>query len=150
MKGTCRKWPASRSSESEGRPSAGADGRRPVAVPSAALGKRAYETCLSAASTAVLAHGHQLRTSRKLEPPPGIAPSWLPYQRSSSLKMLWGRSDWSARDGLHVQGCLIRSQVGLLFPVNHSPGIGVPDRLRSGDLLRERQACCLDYTTGTF
>ena len=27
--------------------------------------------------------------------------------------------------------------------------IGVPDRLRSGDLLHERQACCLDYTTGT-
>ena len=27
--------------------------------------------------------------------------------------------------------------------------IGVPDRLRSGDLLRERQACWLDYTTGT-
>src|SRR5437016_8772119 len=26
---------------------------------------------------------------------------------------------------------------------------GVPDRLRSGDLLHERQACCLDYTTGT-
>src|SRR5882724_11178546 len=25
---------------------------------------------------------------------------------------------------------------------------GVPDRLRSGDLLHERQACCLDYTTG--
>src|SRR6266496_1131076 len=27
--------------------------------------------------------------------------------------------------------------------------IGIPDRLRSGDLLHERQACCLDYTTGT-
>ena len=27
--------------------------------------------------------------------------------------------------------------------------IGVPDRLRSGDLLHERQACWLDYTTGT-
>jgi hypothetical protein len=26
---------------------------------------------------------------------------------------------------------------------------GVPDRLRSGDLLLERQACWLDYTTGT-
>ena len=26
---------------------------------------------------------------------------------------------------------------------------GVPDRLRSGDLLHEKQACCLDYTTGT-
>src|SRR5690242_14587629 len=28
-------------------------------------------------------------------------------------------------------------------------GAGVPDRLRSGDLLHERQACWLDYTTGT-
>ena len=27
--------------------------------------------------------------------------------------------------------------------------IGVPDRLRSGDLLHERQACWLGYTTGT-
>src|SRR2546428_8045249 len=27
--------------------------------------------------------------------------------------------------------------------------LGVPDRLRSGDLLHERQACCLDYTTRT-
>ncbi len=26
---------------------------------------------------------------------------------------------------------------------------GVPDRLCSGDLLHERQACWLDYTTGT-
>ena len=50
---------------------------------------------------------------------------------------------------MHVQGCLILSQVGLLFPVNHAPEIGVPDRLRSGDLLHERQACWLDYTTGT-
>jgi len=40
---------------------------------------------------------------------------------------------------MHVQGCLILSQVGLLFPVNHAPKIGVPDRLRSGDLLHERQ-----------
>jgi hypothetical protein len=32
--------------------------------------------------------------------------------------------------------------VGLLFPVNHAPKkIGVPDRLCSGDLLHERQAC---------
>ena len=63
--------------------------------------------------------------------------------------MLWRHRKWSARDDLHVQGCLILSQVGLLFPVNHAPEIGVPDRLRSGDLLHERQACCLDYTTGT-
>ena len=35
--------------------------------------------------------------------------------------MLWGHRKWSARDDLHVQGCLILSQVGLLFPVNHAP-----------------------------
>jgi len=29
-----------------------------------------------------------------LEPPPGIAPNWLPYQGSASLKMLWGREKW--------------------------------------------------------
>ena len=50
---------------------------------------------------------------------------------------------------MHVQGCLILSQVGLLFPVNHAPESGVPGRLRSGDLLPEKQACWLNYTTGT-
>ena len=35
--------------------------------------------------------------------------------------MLWGLWKWSARDDLHVQGCLILSQVGLLFPANHAP-----------------------------
>ena len=35
--------------------------------------------------------------------------------------VLWGLQKWSARDDLHVQGCLILSQVGLLFPVNHAP-----------------------------
>ena len=77
----------------------------------------AYETRLSAGSTAML------------EPPPGIAPSWLAYRASASLEMLWGLEigvarqgeGWSARDDLHVQGCLILSQVGLLFPVNHAP-----------------------------
>jgi hypothetical protein len=29
--------------------------------------------------------------------------------------------NWSARSDLHAQGCLILSQVGLLFPVNHAP-----------------------------
>src|SRR5439155_9664732 len=44
-----------------------------------------------------------------LEPAPGIAPSYLQYPRSASLKMLWGHET------------------------------GVPDRLRSGDLLLERR-----------
>ncbi len=62
---------------------------------------------------------------------------------------------------MHVQGCLILSQVGLFFPVNHAPlklasltGFApafVKSTMagRAGDLLHERQACWLDYTTGT-
>lgn len=46
----------------------------------------AYDARLNAGSTAVVP---------KLEPPPGIAPNWLPYQRRASLKMLWGRENWS-------------------------------------------------------
>ena len=38
--------------------------------------QRAYETCLSAGSTA------------KLEPPPGVAPNWLAYRANASLTML--------------------------------------------------------------
>src|ERR1022692_3615335 len=45
----------------------------------------AYDACLNAGSTAVVLN---------LEPPPGIAPNWLPYQRSASLKMLWGHETW--------------------------------------------------------
>jgi len=56
-----------------------------------------------------------------MDPPPGVAPSWLAYRARASLEMLWGLEKWSARDDLHVQGCLILSQVGLLFPVNHAP-----------------------------
>ena len=75
--------------------------------------QRAYETCLSAGSTAF--------GIMEMEPPPGIAPGWPAYRAGASLKMLWGHRKWSARDDLHVQGCLILSQVGLLFPVNHAP-----------------------------
>jgi hypothetical protein len=53
--------------------------------------------------------------------PPGIAPGWPAYRAGASLKVLCGHRKWSARDDLHVQGCLILSQVGLLFPVNHAP-----------------------------
>ncbi len=64
--------------------------------------------------------------------------------------MLWGLCKWSARGDLHVQGCLILSQVGLLFPVNHAP-------LKLASLtgfapvvscMRGRRVG-LDYTTGT-
>src|SRR5882672_5593521 len=37
-----------------------------------------------------------------MEPPPGVAPSYLQYQWSASLKMLWGHRKWSARDELYV------------------------------------------------
>jgi len=89
-------------------------------LPSAKL---AYETGLSAGSIALLALGHHT-------------------EQSTSRTMLWRLWKWSARDewasqafqegcpkwasslsraGMHVQGCLILSQVGLLFPVNHAP-----------------------------
>jgi hypothetical protein len=75
--------------------------------------QRAYETCLSAGSTAML--------SMKMDPPPGVAPGkQLACRASASLTMLLGLRKWSTRDDLHVQGCLVLSQVGLLFPVNHA------------------------------
>ena len=40
---------------------------------------------------------------RFLEPPPGIAPDYLPYQRSASLKMLWGRENWCPQPDSHRQ-----------------------------------------------
>jgi hypothetical protein len=55
-------------------------------LPSAEL---AYETGLSAGSIAMLAHGHLDHTATlEMEPPPGVAPSWLAYRTSASLEML--------------------------------------------------------------
>ena len=42
---------------------------------------------------------------------------------------------------------LLTKKAGRLLP--GGPKTGVPDRLRSGDLLLEKQACWLDYTTRT-
>ena len=56
-------------------------------LPSAEL---AYETGLSAGSIAMLAHGHPGTRPPKVDPPPGVAPSWLAYRASASLTMLWG------------------------------------------------------------
>ena len=42
------------------------------------------------------------------------------------------------RDDLHVQGCLILSQVGLLFPVNHAPEIADRIALSNGASGRTR------------
>src|SRR5437870_1930722 len=55
--------------------------------------------------------------------------------------------NWSPHPELHRAGFHTKE-------VHHSKcsggsEIGDPDRLRSGDLLHERQACCLDYTTRT-
>jgi len=69
----------------------------------------AYDACLNAGSTAVVLN---------LEPPPGVAPNWLPYQ------------------GVHRSKCFGGVKTG------------VPDRLRSGDLLHERQACWLGNRRG--
>src|SRR5207244_6603395 len=78
--------------------------------------QRAYETCLSAGSTAVLAYGHFL--------PPQ---NWSPHPELH-------RAGFHTKE-VHRSKCFGGSE------------IGVPYRLRSGDLLHERQACCLDYTT---
>ncbi len=58
--------------------------------------------------------------------------------------------DWSARDELHVQGCLSLSQVGLLFPVNHAP-LKVASLTGFAPVIscmRGRRVV-MDYTTGT-
>ena len=77
--------------------------------------ERAYETRLSAGSTATVAGDRQT----KMEPHPELHRTGSHTKGVHRSKCFWGMS------------------------------IGVPDRLRSGDLLHERQACCLGYTTGT-
>src|SRR5438552_1232132 len=44
----------------------------------------------------------------------------IPMERIAQNAL--GHRKWSARDDLHVQGCLVLSQEGLLFLVNHAPG----------------------------
>ena len=87
-----------------------------VAVSSAALDTAAYETRLSAGSTAMLSDdqedGALTRNCTRL--------ACLPSRRIAQ-KCFGGIERWLARDDLHVQGCLVLSQVGLLFPVNHAP-----------------------------
>src|SRR5579883_2628478 len=84
-----------------------------------------------------------------MEPPPGIAPGWPAYRADTSLTMLWGLSKWSARDDLHVQGCLILSQVRLLFPVNHAPKlVSLTGFAPVISCMRGRRVG-LGYTTGT-
>ena len=117
--------------------------------------QRAYETCLSAGSTAFELwkwsphpelHRAKTRVSGEC-----IAANAL-GALSSEERRTWS-AEWktSAQFGiLHSHFCLLHSHLlGLLFPAAHAPENSVPDRLRFGDLLHERQACWLDYTTGT-
>jgi hypothetical protein len=76
----------------------------------------AYDACLNAGSTAMLAHCHHSETGA---PHPELHRADSLTERGHRLKCFGGVK------------------------------IGVPDRLRSGDLLLERQACWLNYTTGT-
>src|ERR1043166_6094171 len=64
----------------------------------------------------LLHHDHH----SKLAPADGFAPPFRLTGGGSTVE-LRGNMKWSARSDLHAQGCLILSQVGLLFPVNHAP-----------------------------
>jgi len=98
-------------------------------LPSAEL---AYETGLSAGSTAFglmkwIPHP-ELHRAKTRVPGECIADNALGALKMACLAVARQSEGWSARDDLHVQGCLILSQVGLLFPANHAPMIiGVPD-----------------------
>ena len=106
--------------------------------------QRAYETCLSAGSTAMLSNnqpnGAPTRSCTRLACLPSrcIADNAL-----GALKMVGARRLARPRlPGSKPGGSAIPRKP-------RAAEIGVPDRLRSGDLLHERQACCLGYTTGT-
>src|SRR5207245_10840994 len=73
----------------------------------------------SASQTEVLLLHHDHHA--KLAPADGFAPPPFRLTAGGSTVELRGNVKWSARSDLHAQGCLILSQVGLLFPVNHAP-----------------------------
>ncbi len=105
--------------------------------------ERAYETCLSAGSIAVLAKAKwiphpELHRAKTRVPGECIAANAL-----GALKLVGARRIARPRLPESESG-------GSAVPRKpRADEIGVPDRLRSGDLLHERQACWLDYTTGT-
>jgi hypothetical protein len=106
---------------------------------------RAYETHVSAGSTAVLADGHQnwsphpeLHRASPRVPGECVADNALRASRMIGARRL-------ARPRLPDP----KSGGSAIPREPRADEIGVPDRLRSGDLLHERQACWLDYTTGT-
>ena len=126
-------------------------------LPSAKL---AYETGLSAGSIAMLAHGHPGTRPPKwsplseLHPPPlGATAGQAELARVPSEhitdNVLGAFETVGARrlapdfvpsfGGASVQGCLILSQVGLLFPVNHAP-------MKLASLIRLRSEATADGT----
>ena len=101
-------------------------------LPSAEL---AYETGLSAGSIAVLADGHQIGAlTRNCTELTRLPSECITGNALRALKLVGARRvdfpslanqfprmrRFASRTAKHVQGCLILSQVGLLFPVNHA------------------------------
>ena len=72
----------------------------------------AYDACLNAGSTAIF---------EKWSPHPELHRADSHTKGAHRWKCFEGGWKWSARDELHVQGCLSLGQVGLLLPVNHAP-----------------------------
>jgi len=62
----------------------------------------------------------------------GIQPLVLGFSQSEIRNVHLAIASWSARSDLHAQGCLILSQVGLLFPANHAPKGKLKDRFNHG------------------
>jgi hypothetical protein len=85
-----------------------------------------------------------------MEPPPGVAPDWPAYRADTSLTMLWGLLEMVGARRLARPRLPDSESGGSAIPREpRADEIGVPNQLRSGDLLHERQACWLDYTTAT-
>src|SRR5206468_6594432 len=97
--------------------------------------QRAYETRLSAGSTAVLAHGHKTGApTRSCTELASIPRKCIAQNVSGQVKLVGARRLARPRLPDSESG-------GSAIPREPRAGIGVPDRLRSGDLLHEKQAC---------
>ena len=78
----------------------------------------------------------------EMEPPPGVAPGWPAYRADASLKNALGASEMVGARRLARPRLPDSESGGSAFPREpRADENGVPDRLRSGDLLHERQAC---------
>ena len=87
--------------------------------------QRAYETCLSTGSTAVLAHGHK---------------TGAPTRSCTELASIPKKC--IAKNALRALKLASLTGFAPAYALRASAG-------QAGGLLHERQACCLDYTTGT-